>query len=83
VLTNRKFLCLNKDCTHTTFAEAFDFYEPKATVTKRLKAEIIRIARTQDSVSAANYLREHTAIVGKSTICTLLKEARGKKRGNP
>jgi transposase len=79
LLHNVKYRCLNKDCTHTTFAEAFDFYDPKATVTKRLKAEIIRIARTQDSVSAANYLRENVAIVGKSTICTLLK-ATGKKR---
>ncbi|GHT99173.1 hypothetical protein FACS1894142_6450 [Spirochaetia bacterium] len=83
LLHNVKYRCLNTDCAHTTFAEAFDFYDPKATVTKRLKAEIIRIAGTMDSVSAANYLRETVAVVGKSTICALLKAAgAGKRRGN-
>ncbi|GHT97623.1 hypothetical protein FACS1894142_2550 [Spirochaetia bacterium] len=83
LLYNVKYRCLNTDCAHTTFAETFDFYDTKATVTKRLKAEIIRIGNTMDSVSAANYLREHTAVVSKSTICTLLKAAgTGKRRGN-
>ena len=42
LLHNVKYRCLNKDCAHTTFAEAFDFFEPKATITKRLKAEIVK-----------------------------------------
>ncbi|GHT97701.1 hypothetical protein FACS1894142_2790 [Spirochaetia bacterium] len=80
LLYNVKYRCLNTNCAHTTFAETFDFYDPQATVTKRLKAEIIRVGNTMDSVSAANYLREHTAVVSKSTICTLLKEAGTGKR---
>ncbi|GHU59581.1 hypothetical protein FACS189444_5150 [Spirochaetia bacterium] len=80
LLHNVKYRCLNTDCAHTTFAETFDFYDPQATITKRLKAEIIRIGSTMDSVSAANYLREHTAVVSKSTICTLLKAAGAGKR---
>jgi hypothetical protein len=70
---------MNKKCTHKTFAETFDFYEPKATATKRLKEEIVRIAVAQSSVSAARYLSENVARVGKSTICTLLKKKKRKK----
>jgi transposase len=74
VLNNRKYFCLNKKCTHKTFAETFNFFEPKATATKRLKEEIVQVAITQSSVSAANYLNKNVARVGKSTICTLLKK---------
>lgn len=79
ILNNRKYFCVNKKCMHKTFAETFDFYEPKATATKRLKEEIVRIAVAQSSVSAASYLSENVARVGKSTICTLLKKTKKKK----
>ncbi len=30
IIQNRKMLCTNPDCSHTTFAEPFDFIGPKA-----------------------------------------------------
>jgi len=76
VIDNKKYFCLNKDCSHRTFAEKFSFFEPKATKTKRLQEEILRVSMTQSSLSAAKYLRKSVADVGKSTICNLLKKTR-------
>ena len=74
LLDQRKFFCKNKDCDRTTFAERFDFFEPKATKTNRLQNEMLRVALTQSSVAASRYLRNSVAAVGKSTICNLLKK---------
>lgn len=74
VLRNKKYFCANENCTHKTFAEVFSFFEPKATKTKRLQEEILRISLTQSSLSAEKYLRRSVAEVGKSTICNLLKK---------
>jgi len=76
VMDNKKYFCLNRDCPHKTFAEKFTFFEPKATKTKRLQEEILRVSMTQSSLSAAKYLRDSVAEVGKSTICNLLKKTR-------
>ena len=76
VLDNKKYFCTNRDCHHKTFAEAFSFFEPKATKTKRLQEEIVKVSLAQSSVSAAKYLRGSVADVGKSTICNLLKKTR-------
>ena len=76
VIHNKKYFCENKDCEHKTFAEAFSFFEPKATKTKRLQEEILRVSLTQSSLSAERYLRNSIADVGKSTICNLLKKTR-------
>jgi len=73
-LEQRKFFCINESCRKTTFAERFEFYEPKATKTNRLQKEILRIAMTQSSLAASRYLRKSVADVGKSTICNLLKK---------
>jgi len=70
----KKYFCKNEMCSHKTFAEAFSFFEPRATKTKRLQDEILRVSLTQSSVSAATYLRNSVADVGKSTICNLLKK---------
>ena len=78
-LEQNKYFCKNKACTHKTFAERFDFFEPNATTTNRLREEIIRIALTQSSVAASRYLRSSVADVGKSTICNLLKKGRQKR----
>ena len=76
VIDNKKYFCENGDCEHKTFAEAFSFFDPKATKTKRLQEEILRISLTQSSLSAERYLRCSVANVGKSTICNLLKKTR-------
>jgi len=73
IIDNKKYFCMNKDCKHKTFAEAFSFFEPKATKTKRLQEEILRVSLTQSSLTATSYLRSSVADVGKSTICNLLK----------
>jgi len=70
----KKYFCNNEGCGYKTFAETFSFFEPRATKTKRLQEEILRVSLTQSSVSAATYLRKSVADVGKSTICNLLKK---------
>lgn len=76
LLEQRKCFCINELCGKTTFAERFNFYEPKATKTNRLQEEILRVAMTQSSLAASRYLRKSVADVGKSTICNLLKKGR-------
>jgi transposase len=76
VLENYKYFCLNKDCSRKTFVRQFDFFARKATRTKRLQDEILRLAVAQSSVSAAKYLRNSVADIGKSSVCTLLKKTR-------
>jgi transposase len=75
-IDNKKYFCLNKNCDHMTFAEAFSFFESKATKTKRLQDEILKVSLTQSSLSATKYLRNGVANVGKSTICNMLKKTR-------
>ena len=76
ILWNRKMFCDNPNCNHKTFAEPFDFLEHKAKKTIRLKNEIIKVALTQSSMSAAEYLEGSVAKVRKSTICDYLKKNR-------
>jgi len=76
IIDNKKYFCVNKECSHKTFAETFPFFDSKATKTKRLQEEILRVSLTQSSLSAAKYLRNSVADVGKSTICNLLKKTR-------
>ena len=82
VINIKKFFCLNKNCEHKTFAESYSFFDPKATKTKRLQEEILKVSLTQSSLSAAQYLRSGVADVGKSTICNLLKKTRETCREN-
>ena len=78
LLNQKKYFCKNSECTKKTFAERFDFYEPKATKTNRLQSEILRVSLMQSSVAASRYLRTSITAVGKSTICNLLKKGRKK-----
>jgi transposase len=73
----QKFFCNNPECEHKTFAERFDFFDVNSAMTKRLKAEVLRVSLTQSSVSASKYLRASVADIGKSTICELLKKSGG------
>ena len=74
VLNNRKMLCQNQECGHTTFAERFDFSTGKSKKTKRLEEEIIRLSLNMSSVAASELLSQNTVSIGKSTICRLLKK---------
>ena len=73
ILTNRKVLCKNPECGHTTFAERFEFVSVKSKKTKRLETEIIRLSLNMSSVAAAELLSQNTVAIGKSTVCRLLK----------
>jgi len=74
VITNRKMFCLNPECTHTTFAETFDFLAHKGKKTKRLLDKIVDVSLSVSSTSASGILKDGIANVGKSTICNLLKK---------
>ena len=76
VLTLKKYFCKNPDCATKTFAETFCLFEPNATKTKRLDEEILKVSLTQSSISAAAYLQDSVADVGKSTICNMLKKTK-------
>ena len=80
IISNRKMFCNNPECSHTTFAEQFDFLGHKAKKSNRLKDEIIRVSLKQSSVSASEYLRKSVAEVKKSTICNYLKKIRDNNR---
>jgi transposase len=79
LIDRKKYFCDNEECRHGTFVEQFEFFEGKATKTRRLQEEILRVSLTQSSTSAARYLRASVADVGKSTICNLLKKGREKE----
>lgn len=66
--------CNNPNCTHTTFAERFDFISNKGKKTNRLEDEIIRLSLNCSSITASNILNKGIANVGKSTICNILKK---------
>ncbi len=74
VIQNRNMFCTNPSCDKYTFAESFGFIDSKGKKTKRLLDEIVRVALTQSSVSAAKYLSETTVNVKKSSICNYLKK---------
>ena len=73
VIDARKYLCKNPECSHKTFAENFRFAKRKATMTNRLREEIIVSSLNQSSLSASKHLKRGTCDIGKSTICTLIK----------
>lgn len=74
ILQNKKMFCVNPECSHTTFAETFDFIKPEAKKSNRLLDKIIDVSLNVSSVNAANILRNGIADIGKSTICNLLKK---------
>jgi len=73
-LVNRKLLCKNPECTHTTFAERFNFIKHKAKKTDRLEEEIYNIAVNVSSLTAAKILNKNTVDIGKSSIFNILKK---------
>lgn len=74
ILNNRKMFCNNSNCSKKTFAETFNFIAPNAKKSNRLQSEIINISMNVSSLAAAQIIKNKIAIVGKSTICNLLKK---------
>jgi transposase len=74
IIRNRKLICQNPECSHTTFAERYDFMRPKGKKTKRLLDKIVEISVSVSSLAATGILRNGIVDVGKSTICNLLKK---------
>jgi transposase len=75
-LRTRNFFCSNPNCPRKTFAEPFDFTEPKAQKTKRLENLITTMSVETSSVTAAKMLSDGIVNIGKSTICNLLQKKR-------
>lgn len=78
-LETRKMYCMNKRCKNNTFSECFDFIERKATRTKRLEEEILKIALNTSSVKASKMIKTNVANIGKSSICELIKKKKQKR----
>ncbi|WP_368488828.1 transposase family protein [Clostridium sp. BJN0013] len=76
IIRNRKTFCNNPECSHTTFAERFDWLANKSKKTKRLEDEIVHMSLNCSSTAAANFLSKNTAAVGKNTICNPLKKGK-------
>jgi len=74
IINNRKFFCVNSECTHKTFAETFSCLPKMGRRSERLTKEILNTATNLSSVAASKTLKHGTADVGKSTICRLLKK---------
>lgn len=73
-LKNRKMYCNNSNCSHTTFAERFDFILNKAKKSERLKDEIITVSLNCSSIAASQVLKKEAIDIGKSTICNMIKK---------
>jgi transposase len=73
-LKNRKMYCKNSDCSHTTFAERFDFINNNARKSERTKEEIMDVSLNCSSVAASQLLKKVSIDVGKSTICNMIKK---------
>ena len=73
-LQRRKFFCLNENCSQKTFSERFNFFDGRATRTKRLESKVLQVSASQSSLSAAKYLKANVVGISKSTICNLLKK---------
>lgn len=60
LLNRKKYFCTNKSCSHRTFAEGFDFFEGKATKTKRLQDTLTRM-HPRTSTERINERARHAA----------------------
>lgn len=74
LLSTRKMFCLNKDCSHKTFSERFDFISSNGKKTKRLINKILITSTKLSSVNASSLLKNSSIKVSKSSICDLLKK---------
>ena len=77
LLNTRRMFCLNKDCSHKTFSERFDFISSKGKKTKRLIDKILITSTKLSSVNASSLLKNSAIKVCKSSICDMLKKNAG------
>ncbi len=54
LLNTRKIFCLNKECSHKTFSERFDFISSNGKKTKRLIDKILITSTKLNSVNASS-----------------------------
>ena len=74
IVTTRKMKCMNPECSHKIFAERHPFVSPNAQKTNRLIERILKISSEMSSVCSSKLLKSENIIIGKSSICTLLKK---------
>lgn len=74
LINNRKFFCMNPECSHKTFSERFGFIAYKSRKTERLIKAILTLSSRVSSVAASTMLTTNTTPVSKSTICRMLKK---------
>jgi len=74
LVNGRKMFCQNPECNHTTFSERHAFAGKRGRKTKRLEDKILKTSSELSSVGASKLLKESRIIVGKSTICEMLKK---------
>lgn len=74
LVQSRKMFCQNSECSHRTFSEQHTFAEKCARQTKRLENKILKTSSELSSVGASRLLKENSIMIGKSTICGILKK---------
>ena len=74
LLDTRKLYCDYLECTHTTFAERFDFVASNGKKTKRLVDKVLMTSAKLSSVNASSLLKADSVKASKSSICDLLKK---------
>jgi len=74
VLDRVNYVCKNPECATKTFAESFSFFANSARRAHRLDSAVMKVALKTSSVAASDILKETTAGISKSTICTLIKK---------
>jgi transposase len=70
-LVCKKFFCLNDECKHRTFSEAFGFIKPLALKTDRLVEEILEVYENNSSRRASSILGDRGISACKATVCNL------------
>jgi len=74
VLNVKKYFCINNRCKHTTFAEPFDFVEPKAVRTNRLTEYVSRIGLRNSSMDTARDLKDNSINLSVWTVLRIIKK---------
>lgn len=73
-LAQRKMKCTNPECSHATFTERFECFDPYARRTKRLDEKALELALNTSALSASFSLKDGICSVSKSTLCGMLKK---------
>lgn len=73
-LAQRKMKCTNPGCSHATFTERFECFDPYARRTKRLDEKALDLALNTSALSASYSLKDGICSVSKSTLCGMLKK---------